>query len=219
MPLQAIIFDFDGVIVDSERYWRKEEETFFESVIPNWKEADHHKIVGMTMAGSYEFIKQDYEITISLEDFLEKYKNIARRVYEQCSLVDGVRDLLEKLHAENIPLAVASSAPGKCVKNILDNFKLTSFFQTIVTAEDIGQDEGKPKPTIYLLAAANLGMEPPSCIAIEDATNGILAAKNAGMQCIGVDFPESTPQDLSQADFIITSFDELDIKRLEELAN
>ncbi|MCF7844809.1 MAG: HAD-IA family hydrolase [Kiritimatiellales bacterium] len=217
MPLQAVIFDFDGVIVDSERFWRKEEEGFFQSVILNWNKEDHHKIVGMTMAGSYELFKKDYEITISLEDYLEEYKDIARRVYKQCSLIEGVTDLIKNLKNENIPLAVASSAPGKHVKNTLKTFEILDIFQTIVTAEDIGQSEGKPNPAIYLLAASKLQLEPCTCIAIEDAKNGVIAAKAAGMKCVGVDFPNSTPQDLAQADLVITKFDELNSKNLEAL--
>lgn len=210
----AIIFDFDGVIVDSERYWRSEEKEFFKSVIPNWNDADHHKIVGMTIVGSYELFKQEYEIGISKEDYLEEYKDIARRVYEQCALIKGVTDLLRQLKDNGIPLAVASSAPGEWVKLILKNLGIIDSFKTIVTAEDIGESEGKPRPTIYLLAAEKLGVDPNTCIAIEDATNGVLSAKNAGMQCIGVNFPDSTEQDLSKADFVITDFSELSMEKL-----
>ena len=215
--MDAIIFDFDGVIVDSEKYWRREEKKFFNSVIPHWNEADHHKTVGMTMAGSYELFKKEYKIAISLEKYLEKYRDIARRVYEQCSLIEGMTVLLGKLQKATIPLAVASSAPGEWVRHILKNQGIIGYFRAIVTAEDIGEHEGKPKPAIYLLTAKKLGVRPETCIAIEDATNGILAAKTAGMQCIGVDFPDGTPQDLSQADFVITNFNELSVERLQSL--
>ncbi|HLD32254.1 MAG TPA: HAD family phosphatase [Candidatus Peribacteraceae bacterium] len=215
--MDAIIFDFDGVIVDSEKYWRREEKKFFKSVIPGWKETDHHKIVGMTMAGSYELFRKDYEMDISLEEYLEEYKDIARRVYEQCSLIEGMTVLLGKLQKATIPLAVASSAPGEWVRHILKNQGIFGYFRAIVTAEDIGEYEGKPKPAIYLLTAKKLGVKPETCIAIEDATNGILAAKTAGMKCIGVDFPGNTPQNLSRADLVITDFNELSIEQLNSL--
>lgn len=213
MP-KAVIFDFDGVIVDSERYWRLEEKEFFRSVIPGWKDGDHRKIVGMTMAGSYELLKKHHGISVSLEEYLANYKDIAWRVYQRCSLTDGATKLLMRLRENNIPLAVASSAPGEWVKHILKKQNIIDLFRVIVTAENIGENEGKPKPMIYLLAARELGEDPRECIAIEDATNGITAAKSAGMKCIAVDFPESTVQDLSQADLIITDFDDLSIEKL-----
>ncbi|MDP7646153.1 MAG: HAD family phosphatase, partial [Candidatus Peribacteraceae bacterium] len=117
--MKAVIFDFDGVIVDSERYWRREEKSLFSSIVPNWNYEDNAKIVGMTIPGTYNFIRRNYEINISLEEFLEVYKDLSRRVYDQCAIIDGVTDLLKQLEEGGIQIAVASSAPGKWVHKIL----------------------------------------------------------------------------------------------------
>jgi HAD superfamily hydrolase (TIGR01509 family) len=218
MPLEAIIFDFDGVLVNSEHFWEEEEQIFYRKIIPGWKSEDHNLIVGMRMIDIYDFLSQKFGISISLPEFLREYDAIAERIYAQCTPSPGVEAFLRRAASARLSLAIASSARKKWLELVLAKFRLQLFFPVIVGAEDIPDGSGKPSPTIYLLTAERLGMIPRQCVAIEDARNGVIAAKNAGMTCIALRTNVNAGQDLSQADMEIQSFDSLSIEELQSLS-
>jgi HAD superfamily hydrolase (TIGR01509 family) len=208
MPLKGIIFDFDGVLVDSENYWEGEEQIFYRRVIPGWKNVDHNLIVGMRMVDTYKLLKEKFTIMISFEEFLEEYDAIASRVYAQCAPMPGLSQCIKELHDAGFVLAIASSARRKWLDLILEKFSLKPAFPVIVGAEDIADKDGKPSPTIFLLAAERMGLRPEACVAVEDARNGVTAAKNAGMSCIALRTNANQGQDLSRADREIRGFAE-----------
>ncbi|MEI8230497.1 MAG: HAD-IA family hydrolase [Candidatus Peregrinibacteria bacterium] len=217
MPPRAVIFDFDGVIVDSERYWQTEEQSFFKKILTGWDGSHHHDIVGLSVEGSYRYFKDAFAIELTLPEYLENYARIADRVYAQCQLLPGVETFLKILEEAKLPLAIASSARRKRIEHIIDKFELRKYFQVIVSAEDLPPDAGKPKPTIYLTAASLLGIKPEECVAIEDAKNGVLSAKSAGMKCIGLRNGVNEEQDLSAADVVIREFAEMDAEIFKKL--
>lgn len=187
MPLSAVIFDFDGVVIDSheahERSWfaLAEElgktltrETFVftfgqrnESILP---------FLGWAEEGDRERIQQLGDRKESL------YRDILRA--EGIVPLPGVMALLEELRANGIPCAIGTSTPRANVECVLEITGLGSFFTDIAASEDVSR--GKPDPEVFLKAAAKLGAEPATCVVIEDAHVGIRAAKAAGMKAVAV---------------------------------
>ena len=215
--MDAVIFDMDGVIVDSEIHWKTTEGYFLQSLIPTWSINDQDKILGLGVHDLYALLASTYQLQKTKEQFLELYQEMANVIYGQkVSLIEGFTELLSALHANHIPVALASSSPGTWINIMLERFNLRESFQAIVSADEL-EGEGKPSPAIYLLTAKRLSVSPTRCIAIEDSKNGVLSAKNAGMYCIGFRNGFNDEQDLSRADMIIQHFAELDWQTLRQL--
>jgi HAD superfamily hydrolase (TIGR01509 family) len=214
---KGIIFDMDGVIVDSELHWKVVETAFLSSLLPAWGDSDQSQIIGLSMDHLYSLLVKDYDLQQSREQFLALYNEMANDVYLlRSALLPGVRELLVHLHHKSIPVALASSSPMRWIRLVLDRFHLQEFFRVVVSADDL-QGEGKPSPAIYLLTASQLGVIPPQCIVIEDSRNGVLSAKRAQMYCVGLRNGFNEEQDLSQADLIIHNFSEFSQHLFQEL--
>ncbi len=217
--MNAVIFDMDGVIVDSEIHWKTLEGYFLQSLIPTWTSADQDKIIGLGVHDLYTRLISQYGLQKTKQQFLELYQEMANKIYGQkVSLIAGFSDLLTTLNKNNIPVALASSSPRSWINIMLHRFGLQASFRVVVSADEL-EGEGKPSPAIYLLTAQRLGVSPTSCIAIEDSKNGVLSAKNAGMFCIGFRNGFNEEQDLSKADMIIHGFAELEWQTLQQLLN
>ncbi len=213
--VHSVIFDMDGVIVDSERQWKALEGFFLQSLIPEWGSADQGRIIGLSVHDLYRLLTSEYNFTESKERFLDIYYEMAREIYGQkSSLIEGFPELLADLLEQSVPLALASSSPMNWTNIVLDRFKLHPAFRVVLSADEL-QGEGKPSPMIYLLTARRLGVQPEKCIVIEDSRNGVLSAKRAGMYCIGFRNGFNEEQDLSPADMVIHGFKELDWQRLQ----
>ncbi len=212
--MDAIVFDMDGVIVDSEIHWKTTEGYFLRSLIPIWSMHDQDRIIGLGVHDLYTLLASEYHLQKTKEQFLEIYQEMANEIYGQkVSLMEGFADLLSALNSKNIPVALASSSPASWIHIMLERFSLRDSFKVVVSADELA-GEGKPSPAIYLLTAIRLGVSPHRCIAIEDSKNGVLSAKNAGMFCVGYRNGFNEEQDLSRADMIIHHFAEFDWKIL-----
>ena len=212
--MDAVIFDMDGVIVDSEIHWKTTEGFFLQSLIPTWSVNDQDRIIGLGVLDLYALLINTYHLQKTKEQFLEIYQEMANEIYGQkVSLMEGFAALLNALNSKNIPVALASSSPTSWINIMLDRFSLRDSFKAVVSADELA-GQGKPSPAIYLLSAARLGVRPNRCIAIEDSKNGVLSAKNAEMFCIGFRNGFNEEQDLSRADMIIHHFAEFDWQML-----
>lgn len=204
----AVIFDMDGVIVDSELHWKSTEGFFLRSLIPNWTAADQDKIIGLSVHDLYRLLVGGYGVEQSKEQFLVMYQGMADEIYGQkVSLLPGFLELLAWLREQEVPLALASSSPMSWINIVLDRFELRSAFPVVVSADELDEGRGKPAPAIYLLTAQRLGVQPSKCVVIEDSANGALSAKRAGMFCIGLRNGFNDEQDLSAADVVTGTFD------------
>ena len=213
--MDAVIFDMDGVIVDSEVHWKTTEGFFLQSLIPAWNINDQDKIIGLAVHDVYKMLVETYQLQKTKTQFLELYQEMANEIYGQkVSLIEGFTELLSALNKNNIPVALASSSPKPWIDIVLQRFKLLKSFKVVVSADEL-EGNGKPSPAIYLLTAKRLGVSPDRCIAIEDSRNGVLSAKNAGMFCIGLRNGFNDEQDLSRADMVIQRFGELDWQKLQ----
>ena len=212
--MDAVIFDMDGVIVDSEIHWKTTEGYFLQSLIPAWSVNDQDKIIGLGVLDLYELLVNTYHLQQTKEQFLEIYQEMANEIYGQkVSLIEGFTELLSALNTNAIPVALASSSPTSWINIMLERFSLRDSFQAVVSADELA-GQGKPSPAIYLLTATRLGVRPNRCIAIEDSKNGVLSAKNAGMFCVGYRNGFNGEQDLSRADMIIHHFAEFEWQKL-----
>ncbi len=208
--MEAVIFDMDGVIVDSEIHWKTTEGYFLQSLIPTWSVNDQDRITGLGVHDVYTLLVSTYHLQQTKEQFLAIYQEMANEIYGQkVSLMEGFVELLSTLNNNNIPVALASSSPASWINIMLQRFSLRESFRVVVSADELA-GEGKPSPAIYLLTAKRLGVRPDRCIAIEDSKNGVLSAKKAEMFCIGFRNGFNDEQDLSRADMVIHRFAELD---------
>ena len=208
--IQALIFDMDGVIVDSELHWKSLEGYFLQSLIPGWSVADQGRIIGLSLDNLYTLLTTEYGLSRDKEEFLVEYHAIAEDIYvNKVALLPGFLDLVALLRENGVPAALASSSPRNWINLVLDRFDLKSSFQVTVSSEEVA-GKGKPAPDIYLYTARKLEVEPGGCVVVEDSKNGVLSARAAGMFCVGLRNGFNDEQDLSAANIVINGFQSLD---------
>ncbi len=214
--MKAFIFDFDGVVVDSEIYWDKYSLPMHREIMPAFDEEYDKKLKGRNMHDIYDMLVQDLGLTFTREEYLAYMSTLTDRIYGELSaLLPGIQSLVELLRSWHIPTAIASSGARVWIEGTLERLHMKDAFSPIVTAVDVGI--GKPDPAVYLEAARLMNVSPADCIAFEDSTNGVLSAKAAGMYCIGLHHEFGYQQNLKQADKEIWKVEELTEEYLKTL--
>ncbi|ASS65407.1 MULTISPECIES: HAD family hydrolase [unclassified Paenibacillus] len=209
-PIQAVLFDMDGVLVDSEPIYFEIERSSFVHFGASVDDEEHHGYVGITLETMWRRVLDKHRINASLEEVLSHHKEKVLTTLARPDRLEAMPDverLLGFLQERQVPLAVASSSPRALIEIIMERTGLGKYFDVKVSGEEV--DRGKPAPDIFLHAASLLNAEPASCLVIEDSRNGVQAAKSAGMRCIGYRNPGSGNQDLAMADVVITAYREL----------
>ncbi|MCL2705645.1 MAG: HAD family phosphatase [Spirochaetaceae bacterium] len=216
--IQAVIFDMDGVLVDSEIYHFEAEKLILEKIGISIQEEEIHSFVGLAMDKMWERIKIKYHLEKPVSKLVEEDTifrvNYFRNVGEIPPIV-GVKKLIEEIKKERLKTAVASSSHPDLIKTVLEASNLLQYFPVYLSGFQVKR--GKPDPDIFLETAAKLDVKPAKCIVIEDSYNGVTAAKKAGMKCIGYQNPSSGKQDISAADLIIKNFDQLNLDLIKSL--
>ena len=208
--IKAIIFDMDGVLVDSEPFHVEIEKRQFELNHLSISEEEHHQFMGVATDVMLREIAKRHLLTLPVETLIEQNKLNTIQYFtelKEIQAMPGLIDLLEILIRKNIPMAVASSSFPEIIEIILMRTGLRKYFQAVVSSQEAGKS--KPEPDVFLLAAQRLGIKPEDCLVIEDSDNGIRAAKAAGMRCIAFEGPGANPANQKQADAVIKSFDQL----------
>ncbi|MBI5631685.1 MAG: HAD-IA family hydrolase [Elusimicrobia bacterium] len=204
--MKAVVFDMDGVMVDSEREWRRQEGPFLKRLIPAWRSEDLAKITGFGVEDLHRWLVKEYGLMESPGRFAELCRAVAEDIYRnRTRLETGLPGFFIRLEEAGIPMGLASSSPRAWIDLVLERFKLARYFRAVTSADDV-EGEGKPSPRIHLKAAGLLGVDPRDCVAIEDSFVGVRAAKKAGMFCVGFRNGYNQDQDLSAADAEISSF-------------
>jgi HAD superfamily hydrolase (TIGR01509 family) len=212
--MRAVVFDMDGVIVDSEHAWKELEAAFFQENVPGWTQAHHERIVGMGVEDVYHHLVDEYDLAMGKHEFLGRCDLVAKKIYcERVDIAEGFLDLARGLKHRGIKTAIASSSPERWIRHVLDRFALSPLLDTVVSADDVG-GKTKPAPDIYLEAAARLELPTVECLAIEDSAIGVLAAKRAGFKVAAYRSAHNQGQDLSAADFELSGFAGLDEQKL-----
>ncbi len=182
---RAIIFDMDGVIIDSEVAWPEIEFERYSRLIKGWTRDDHKYLTGLSLDDSYRMFRDRFGLEMTWEDYSGFYRNAAEEVYYQrCNMLPGCLELLDSLKRKGITIGLASSSPNYWIDMVMERFPLSEYFSCIIGADDV-EGEGKPSPRIYLEAAKRLDLKPEDCISIEDSDNGMLSAHRAGLYTIG----------------------------------
>jgi len=205
---RAVIFDMDGLLLDTETLWHESEVELFRRHGAEFTWDDKMAVIGT----SYDFTARYFADRLgvprdqgpALVD--EMVALMHERVLRKADARPGARELVERLRAlPGVRLGLASNSPRFLVDDALSTAGLTDAFETIVTPADV--EHAKPAPDIYLRACRDLGVEPSEALALEDSASGVAAAKAAGLTCIAV--PQFAETDVSAADRIIDSLEEL----------
>lgn len=216
--IQTVIFDMDGVIVDTEPVHRYAYYKQFAELNIEVTEAMYTSFTGFSTRNTFQTLKEQFQLEQEVEDLIQRKRSIFNDAFdtkEDLELLEGVRVLIEDLHQNGIQLIVASSASKVTIDRVFTRFGLHDFFTHIVSGEDF--PKSKPHPAIFE-HAASLSIAPKeNCIVIEDSTNGVKAAKAAGIFCVGYNSEHSKDQNLDEADKVINHFNELNAEVIRAL--
>lgn len=212
---KAFIFDMDGVIIDSEPlHSRVKMETFAHFGLP-FDEGDLAQYMGRTSVDIFsDVLKKEHRTDVSVQEIVN-YKHahyLELAVGGALEAIPGSLELIARLRAAGVPLALATSSWRRVVDAILVQFDLTEAFASVISGSEL--PKSKPDPAIYRLSAEALGVDPRKCVVLEDTAAGVAAAKGAGMYCIGFRSPHSGVQDLSRADEIVDDLATIDVAKL-----
>jgi HAD superfamily hydrolase (TIGR01509 family) len=208
----------DGVIVDTEPVHHYAYNQHFKLLNIEVNAEMYASFTGNSTKNIFERLKIQFNLTEEVNTLVETKRNLFNDAFDSKKdlyLLDGVEDLIKDLYDNGMQLVLASSSATVTINRVFNRFGLHKYFTHIVSGEDF--PKSKPHPAIFLRAAELANTPVENCIVIEDSTNGIMAAKAAGIYCIGYDSFHSKLQDYSLADVVITDFKELSYTKIKNL--
>lgn len=219
MELKGVIFDMDGVIVNSEPLHVKFECDILKSLGVDFPKEGFPEYAGLAMDKFWLSLKERYNLSQPVEELLAYDTAMRAKLFHENDHFDspaGVLSLIKSLKRAGIPLALASSSHTLVIDAIIDKLRFRRYFDVIVSGFEL--KNGKPAPDIFLYAADLLGTPHADTLVVEDTANGVLAAKNAGMKCLGYQNPTNpTRQDLSLADIVTDNFETVTVEMLQRV--
>jgi len=221
MAQKAIIFDHDGVMVDTEplhsNAWVQILEQY--GIRPQLRENGLVHQVGLTINANWDILKSTYNLTVDTELLEEQRGQLYLAQLIRSKPMPGLEELLRELCGErkngNLKIAIGSSSNREYIQIALRTFGFADDFDLIVSGKDVAH--GKPAPDIYLKAARDLGVESQSCLVLEDTPVGVTAAKSAGMKVIAIPNAYTVGSDFSNADRGVNSLEAIDLKLVYSL--
>ncbi len=211
---EAVIFDLDGVIVDSEQVWDEVREQYTVEAGGRYSETATRAMMGMSSTEWSTYMSEELALPGSPEEINAAIvQRMLARYGESPPLIDGAADVVRRI-ASSLPVAIASSSNPELIDVVLRVAGLDGVVRERVSSQEV--ERGKPAPDVYLEAARRLVVEPTRCVAVEDSHNGIRSAQAAGMRVFAVPNPHFPPGDdaLALADVVLGSLDELTVAKL-----
>jgi HAD superfamily hydrolase (TIGR01509 family) len=207
--IEAVVFDLDGVLIDSEQVWDDARRQLIGEWGGRWREGAQREMMGMSSTEWSRYIHDELGVDLPPEQISEQVVHRLTALYKEgLPITDGAAEAVERL-AARWPLALASSSNRELIDFVLETAGLAGYFQVTVSSEEVAH--GKPAPDVYLEAARRLALAPLRCAAIEDSHNGMLSAAAAGMRVIAIPNPNFPPGDeaLAAAARVLSSLEEL----------
>jgi HAD superfamily hydrolase (TIGR01509 family) len=210
-PLRAVIFDMDGVLTDSE-------PAFYAAINDVLARYGHHvgmeqyaELIGSATPHTWSKLIEWFALAVSLDAVIEEYEGpLQKRLREPRAALSGARELIEKLRAKRVPIALCTASYMRWVEPILEGAGLTGMFDVMSTADLV--ERTKPDPAPYVLAAELLGLRPEECVAIEDSANGLASALGAGCWVMQLRATETSAAVEPRARLVIESLTEFPLE-------
>jgi HAD superfamily hydrolase (TIGR01509 family) len=216
---EAVVFDLDGLLLDTEQVWDEVREALTRERGGRWHDGAQADMMGMSSTEWSRYMHDELGLAEPPEELNRLVvERMQERYADKLPLIDGAVDAVRRL-AERWPLGLASSSNRPLIDLVLREMGVAPLFTATVSSEEV--ERGKPAPDVYLEAARRLGVRPEDAVAIEDSANGIRAARAAGMRVIAIPnahFPPP-PEALADADVVLTSLDELTVDAVESVAS
>jgi HAD superfamily hydrolase (TIGR01509 family) len=217
--IDAVVFDLDGLLLDTEQVWDEVRETITRERGGRWHERAQADMMGMSSSEWSRYMHDELGLSESPEELNRiVVERMQERYRERLPVVDGAVDAVRRL-ATRWPLGLASSSNRPLIDLALGEMGVADLFRATVSSEEV--ERGKPAPDVYLEAARRLEVKPQNVVAIEDSANGIRSAKAAGMRVFAIPnshFPPP-PDSLSEADSVLGSLRELSADAVESAAS
>lgn len=216
--LKAVLFDMDGVIIDSEPLHRKAYYGMFKEVNVEVSNTLYESFTGQSTFHVCQQIVDNFKLLQKPQSLVQIKRRIFKELFfsdPDLKLIDGVLDIIKDYHKNGLTLILASSASMLTIDNVFYRFELDQYFKAKLSGADL--QASKPHPEIFLKAAEASGFETSECLVIEDSTNGIKAAHEAGIYCVAYQSLHSKNQDYGLADKVIGSFDEIRFEKVKTI--
>ncbi len=213
--LKAVIFDMDGVIINSEPLHHKAYHSMFDEVGINVTPELYNSLTGKSTLNVCKQLKDRFDVSHSPEEMVATKRRYFNDIFENdktFDLIEGVRTLIQNYHENGLTLVLGSSASMPNINRIFKRFDLDQYFSAKLSGAEL--KASKPHPEIFINSAKATGYNPEQCIVIEDATNGIEAAKGAGIFCVAYKSEHSKDQDYTKADIVIDDFEAIHYDRI-----
>ena len=213
----AVVFDLDGVLIDSEPVWEQVRREYVAEHGGRWRPDSQQRLMGMSTPEWSSYLATELGVDAPPSRIAhEVVEEVGRRYETDLPLMPGAVDAVQRL-ASRWPLGLASSAARPLIDRVLAATGMTSLFEVTVSTEEVRR--GKPAPDVYLTVAERLAVAPAQTVAVEDSSNGLRSASAAGMVVVAVPHPRypPAPDALARADLVLRSLDDLRPEVLEKL--
>lgn len=218
--LKAVLFDMDGVIVDSEPLHKKAYYKMFEDVKILVSTKLYESFTGQSTFKICQTLCEYFHLKQAPSELVDLKRNHFKYIFENdatFSLIDGVLDLIVDYKINGLKLVLASSASMLTINRVFEKFDLDKYFVAKLSGADL--KASKPHPEIFIEAAKASGFKKEECLVIEDSTNGIQAASAAKIYCVGFDSLHSKNQDYKEADLVVKNFKEISFIKIQSRFN
>ncbi len=213
--LEAVLFDMDGVIIDSEPLWSEAERQLLARRKLRYSPQLKTVLMGRDSREAVGILVKHYNLKESIDSILEERNQLIARLFRMhLKPMPHALELVRSVRESGVKTGLVSSSPKQLMGLVLDKLSIADLFHRILSGDQATR--GKPAPDIYLTAARELGVMHENCVVIEDAPNGVAAAKAAGMRCLAISTSASEPE-LSEADRVVSGFHEVDFQLLQDL--